>query len=1074
MEKTNNKPPAPTKITRPQAGGPLPRPRLFERLDGLRAHPVVWLAGPPGSGKTTLASSYLADRKLRNLWYQLDAADADIATFFYYLGLAVREASSRRRLALPPLTPEYLPGLVAYTRRFAETVAARLRPPAVLVLDNYEQVPAEASLHEVIRELAACLPEGLVILVLSRAGPPPAFARLRLHGDLAVLDGEELCLSREEADALAAARDSRGADPERIGRLYAETQGWIAGFSALLAEGLDPDSPAPGGRTREILFDYFATELFERFPPPTRRALPRTALLPAMTVPQAVELSGEPRMAEVLAELHRHNCFIVRRGQAEPVYEYHALFRSFLLHRAEAAIPPEEWRSLQRRAAGLLAASKQAEAAASLYRAAGDWPGLAALALDEAAGLIAAGRQRTLEHWLAALPGTAFEQSPWLSHWYGLARLPFAPAEARGLFEHAYARFREEDDVLGLYSTWAGIMDSFFYEWRDLRPADRWIAEFETLRRRHPEFPSRAVELRTYWAMGTLLHRQPQHPFVPVWCERGLALLDPADRDLSVLLGGYLIIGLLWWGDSARALGLIERVEPWTRTADISPMVSILWSCAKALYHSVHGQQEACLSAVEAGLALARQTGLYCWDFLLSAQAARCSLVSGELAAADTWMAAMARTMRGQSPINGAFHEHLHTHAAGQRGDWRRAERHARSGLGLALESGVPFLEAHCRLDLARALLALGDDGEWAEHLAAARAIGQAMGSRVLEYLGLETEAEAAFRRGQNETGLACLARALALSRAMDGAPWLLAGPVALARLYDQALHAGIEVDHVQRMILRRRLAPPDPATAAEAWPWPVRVHTLGRFEILRDGEPLRSSGKSQHKPLDLLKCLCAFGGHAVNQDRLTDALWPDAQGDNAEQALRTTLHRLRKLLRHEQAVRLEDRHLSLDPRHIRVDCLVFDRAAHHPELADRTSLQRNLNRYRGHFLEGESAAWAVAFRERLRARFMASAERLGLSLEQAGDWSGAAECYHGAIEIEPSAESFYRRLMGCYGQLGRRAEALAVYQRCRLALLSHLGISPSRETQDLCRALSLPEADLTIGNPSVTSPRIR
>ncbi|MBP7392910.1 MAG: bacterial transcriptional activator domain-containing protein [Zoogloea sp.] len=41
------------------------------------------------------------------------------------------------------------------------------------------------------------------------------------------------------------------------------------------------------------------------------------------------------------------------------------------------------------------------------------------------------------------------------------------------------------------------------------------------------------------------------------------------------------------------------------------------------------------------------------------------------------------------------------------------------------------------------------------------------------------------------------------------------------------------------------------------------------------------------------------------------------------------------------------------------------------------------------------------------------------------------------AIEVEPVAESFYRRLMSCYAQLGRRAEALAVYQRCRQSLLS-------------------------------------
>ena len=289
----------------------------------------------------------------------------------------------------------------------------------------------------------------------------------------------------------------------------------------------------------------------------------------------------------------------------------------------------------------------------------------------------------------------------------------------------------------------------------------------------------------------------------------------------------------------------------------------------------------------------------------------------------------------------------------------------------------------------------------------------------------------------------------------MDGATWLMAGPQASARLYDRALAAGIEIDHVQSLIRRRKLTPPELATAPESWPWPIRLYTLGRFEILRDDQPLRSSGKAQRKPLELLKCLCAFGGQAVNQDRVTDALWPDNDGDAADQALRTTLHRLRKLLQHEQAVRLEDRHLHLDPRYLWADCLAFDRVAHHPQTADRSSLQRALNRYRGPFLHGESAPWALAFRERLRAHYMSMAERLGTLLEQDGDWLGAVDCYLRAIEVEPVAESFYRRLMNAYARLGRRPEALAVYQRCRQSLLTRQGVSPTQETQALYQQLA-------------------
>ena len=68
------------KTTRPNVAGVLPRKRLFGLLG--KKSPVVWIAGPPGCGKTTLAASWLDQAGIPGLWYQLDEGDADVATFF--------------------------------------------------------------------------------------------------------------------------------------------------------------------------------------------------------------------------------------------------------------------------------------------------------------------------------------------------------------------------------------------------------------------------------------------------------------------------------------------------------------------------------------------------------------------------------------------------------------------------------------------------------------------------------------------------------------------------------------------------------------------------------------------------------------------------------------------------------------------------------------------------------------------------------------------------------------------------------------------------------------------------------
>src|SRR3990167_4148966 len=105
----------------------------------------------------------------------------------------------------------------------------------------------------------------------------------------------------------------------------------------------------------------------------------------------------------------------------------------------------------------------------------------------------------------------------------------------------------------------------------------------------------------------------------------------------------------------------------------------------------------------------------------------------------------------------------------------------------------------------------------------------------------------------------------------------------------------------------------------------PIRIFTLGRFEILREGDSVRFVRKVQRKPLELLKAIISFGGKKVPEDQITDTLWPDAEGDMAHQSFETTLYRLRRLLGNDMVIVLQGGQLTLDDKYCWLDTWAFD-----------------------------------------------------------------------------------------------------------------------------------------------------
>ena len=183
------------KVTCPTSTGYFPRHRLYRLLDKARKAPVLWITGPPGCGKTALVSSYIESRRLRCLWYKVDEADADLSTFFYYLGLAAAKAAPRKKKRLPLLTTERMPGLSVFAQRYFEDLSAMLPVPSLLVLDECHRMQENPMFFETLREGISRLSPGIVAVFVSRSDPHPSFARYRANRLLETFGWEDLRLT---------------------------------------------------------------------------------------------------------------------------------------------------------------------------------------------------------------------------------------------------------------------------------------------------------------------------------------------------------------------------------------------------------------------------------------------------------------------------------------------------------------------------------------------------------------------------------------------------------------------------------------------------------------------------------------------------------------------------------------------------------------------------------------------------------------------------------------------------------------------------------------------------------------
>lgn len=1053
--------PSIAKITQPSAAGTFPRRRLFRLIDKKLAHPILWITGPPGSGKTTLVSSYLSSHGLPSLWYQLDASDQDIASFFYYMGLAANKVAPRKRQTLPLLTPEYLKDLPTFTRRYFERLYNLLLnrsagSPArfMIVFDNYQEIPEGSLLHETIRQGLSEVPAGINIILISRLGPPDLYARMRANRTMEMIDWDELKFNFDESKRLIRHRGYRRLSNELLRQLHDRAGGWVAGL-VLLTEGIKAGGDASLLSRADItdkIFRYFAEEIFNKMDMELQNFLIKTAFLKRMTPPMAEALTGLSQAKRILSDLSQKHYFTHRHESQAVFYQYHPLFREFLQVQARENYSPGDLREIERRASEILAEHGQIEDAVNLMVKSENWPALIPMILNHATALISQGRNQTLDAWIKGLPSAQIEDHPWISYWEGVCRLPLSPAESRKYFEKAFELFKSKRDAAGLFLSLSGIFDSVAFHCDNIAEFDRLIPMMNELRREFPYDLSPEIEARIVHSMlSALSFRQPRHPDLEYWETRGLLLAESvSDMERKALILGVLGLLRTLCGELERATVVIDSFHRAVTMPQVTPMAKVLLKLVVAVHSFMSGDFEKNYKATDEGIATADATGVHMVDVFILGHGAAGALSTGDLKRADELLKRMRLCIDANATAWAENYYHLlMAWKSLLQKDFLRASHLADLASEFGVRSGYVLTEAFGPLMKALALHALREE-EADRYISEAHRICCNMNIHHGEFRCLLARAQFALDLGREAEGIDLLRKAMMLGRKWGYVNTYFWVSSIMVRLCMKALESEIEVDYVQSLIQKRGLFPDSPPYDCDRWPWPLKIITLGTFDLVKEGEPLVFPVKAPRKMLLLLKALIASGRKGLSEEQLTADLWPETDGDMAHQAFATSLYRLRLLLGNERAIHLRKGLLKFDERFCYVDAHAFEHLLQQADsLNDMVLLQKAIALYTGPFLgDDDSEPWAISYQEKLRSKFLRAVTKLGQFFEKNGDQEKAIECYQKGLEVDDFAEEFCQRLMLCYDASGRKAEALSIYDRFWKKLRSTFEVDPSPKTQ--------------------------
>lgn len=1051
----------PIKITPPTYEHVFERARLFKLVEQKQTVPLIWVNGPPGSGKTVFVASLLNRQRATFLWYRIDSSENNLEDIFYFLALAANKNYPWKKLKLPIFTPEYADNVENFARIFFRQLFAVLTKESAVVLDNCQEVEKDAFFSQLLHIIVNELPHGMQLICISRNRPDTALKRLCLNNELLEIGSVELKFNNQESQTFLKWLNPQLTD-HHIHHIQSKTQGWTAGM-VLMVEQFNITGFVDDSDINKNISDYLISELLSYTSKERHKFFVPNALFTQFTVAMSEELTGCQQAKRYLDELVTKNFLIECTTGSKPSYEYHPLFREVLLNEACSIFAKADWLKLQHQAAMTLIKQDRSIEAMSIYRQLEDWPSLKNALLQQAEQLIKTGRHRSVSRWVETLPADYLDKDAWLNYWYAVALKPATPLIAAERLEKSYQQFITHNDIKGIYSSWQAAVESISVSMDGYSGFNVWITRFDEIRKNYPACPSIELKARFYaTAVHALSWYNPHHS----WLQRLVKKCEYVLRFTPIdIMKAILSTQLGYYYQSTCQVTKLQAITPFLESAlnnsSLPALPRIMGAHLLALIKLYAADANNALTYLQTGLEISKESGIHLLDGLLLINILACHINNNDLISAEK---ALKKSIECEN-----IHQRMPIAQNLSFGAWLAALEGNKS---YALKKNQQALELTklinveigyvCSLALEAQFLA--ELAQWKKAEQTFSLLFESIKDTNSSFHFIQyhvTDAWLAYLQQNQSRMLSAMQQLLQILHADQMLNFFGFRPEVMIPLCIEAIENDIEQAFAIRL-LQCNQSFSTPPHHLEKWPWPIRIYSFGSLVIEINGRPLEQSGKSQKKIIELLSTIILLGGRNVSSDKLGEILWPDADGDLARKSIETGLHRLRKLIGKE-SVLLNAGMISLNDRFCWLDLWAFEATADELEHVLKSGNQqyliakltdRLIKLYQDTFLGNYDSGLVILKQEQLLNKLFDLLSSAANFYNKNGENERTCHMLKKGLELKPLLEVNYSRLMSHYIALDQPIQAIHIYQQCKQVLNEGFNIPLSNEIQSIAKQL--------------------